>query len=82
MVCIMTGCEVSWEAFFPSGFPRIASVQLSLAQVAQYNGQVDFPSSAALDDLVSTGDATSDTSQQGHVFPYTLYPIANSSGIK
>ena len=43
MTCVMAGCDVTWTAFFPSGVPRLASVQLSLNQVAQYNGMVDFP---------------------------------------
>jgi hypothetical protein len=43
ITCIMTGCEISWTAFFPSGMPRIATVQLAFSQIAQHQGMVDFP---------------------------------------
>lgn len=43
ITAIMTSCEVEWVQFFPSGFPRIATVQLSFAQVAQFQGRVEFP---------------------------------------
>lgn len=41
--CILTQCEVTWEAFFPSGLPRKVSVQLTFAQIAQMGGSVQFP---------------------------------------
>lgn len=44
IVAIMTECSVEWTAFFPSGLPRIASVGLAFAQVAQFRGMVKFPS--------------------------------------
>ncbi len=44
IICVMTSCEVTWEKFFVSGAPRIASVSLSFAQVPQYKGQIAFPS--------------------------------------
>lgn len=50
VVCVQTSCEVTWEKFFPSGYPRMASVSLSFAQVPQYKGIVNFP--AATDDMV------------------------------
>jgi hypothetical protein len=37
---------VTWEKFFVSGAPRIASVSLSFAQVPQYQGQIAFPSAS------------------------------------
>lgn len=43
VTCVMTSCEVNWEKFFPSGNARIASVELSFAQVPQYQGVVTFP---------------------------------------
>lgn len=43
LTAVMTACEVEWVQFFPSGFPRIATVQLSFAQVAQFKGRVEFP---------------------------------------
>lgn len=47
IVCVMTQCDVQLEAFFPSGAPRVASVQLGFAQIPQYNGQVEFPGISA-----------------------------------
>ena len=44
--CLMNQCEITYEAFFPSGNPRLVSVQLSFAQIAQYGGQVNFPQTA------------------------------------
>jgi hypothetical protein len=41
---LMTQCEVSHEAFFPSGLPRITTVQLAFAQIGQLKGAVTFPS--------------------------------------
>jgi hypothetical protein len=40
---IMTQCEISYTALFPSGNPRIAEVQLVFAEVAQVGGRVRFP---------------------------------------
>ena len=44
ITCIMTQCDITIEALFPSGLIRVASVQLSFAQVAQLAGVVTFPS--------------------------------------
>jgi len=59
MACVMTQCEVSYDAFFPSGLPRLASVQLGFAQIAQAGGQVVFPSrtEGMLDYATFYGDA-------------------------
>lgn len=43
VTCVMTQCDVTYEGFFPSGLPRLASVALAFAQVAQLAGQVFFP---------------------------------------
>ena len=43
VVCVMTQCDVTYEAFFPSGLPRVASVSLAFAQVPQFGGFVQFP---------------------------------------
>lgn len=42
-IAIMTQCDVTWDSYFPSGWPRQATVQLSFAQVPQYQGVVTFP---------------------------------------
>ena len=43
IVCVMTQCEVTYEKFFSSGLPRIASVSLGFAQIPQLKGIVSFP---------------------------------------
>lgn len=59
VLCVMTQCDVTYEAFFPSGLPRIASVQLTFAQVAQRGGLISFPSvTPKLDNLVEKGNET------------------------
>jgi len=50
---IMTSCDVTYTALFPSGNPRIAEVSLSFAEVPQVGGRVKFPRvTDALDALV------------------------------
>jgi hypothetical protein len=46
LICIMNTCDITYDAFFPSGIPRLATVSLSFAQVPQYKGRVRFPQSA------------------------------------
>lgn len=53
VVCVMTQCEVEWTAFFPSGFPRIATVQLTFAQIAQMGQSVVFPSADGMQGAVT-----------------------------
>ena len=43
VVSILTQCDISIEAQFPSGLPRVATAQLSFSQVAQIGGTVQFP---------------------------------------
>jgi hypothetical protein len=53
IIAFMTLCDVTFEAFFPSGLPRIVAVNMAFAQSAQYQGQVHFPSATdALDGAV------------------------------
>lgn len=49
VLCIMTSCDITLEAFFPSGNIRIASVSLAFAEVPQRAGRVRFPSAAGMD---------------------------------
>lgn len=44
IIAIMTNCEVTYEAFFVSGHPRIVEVALEFAETVQHNGQVKFHS--------------------------------------
>jgi len=65
ITAVMIACEVEWLQFFPSGFPRIATVNLSFAQVAQYKGQIVFPApDSRSDSTVRIGS--------GEIFPYQL----------
>lgn len=41
--CIMTQCDVTYVALFPSGNPRIAEVSLAFSEVPQRAGRVHFP---------------------------------------
>lgn len=74
LFAIMTQCDVTWEAFFPSGFPRLASVQLAFAQVAQYGGQVSFPeANGLLDGVVQSGiDGDALAAGSSSFFPYPI----------
>lgn len=71
MSCIMTQCDVTYEAFFPNGLPRIASVSLSFLQIAQAakGGSVIFPERGpegnAMDKLAKGGSGT----------PFYGYPL-------
>jgi len=42
VVCVMTQCDVTYEAWFPNGVPRLVEVQLEFAEVVQYGGRVRF----------------------------------------
>ena len=67
IAAIMTQCDITYEAFFPSGLPRIATVQLAFAQVAQFGGYVSFPrTSGYLDNIVSKG------SSRVNIYPYNM----------
>jgi hypothetical protein len=42
LVCVMTQCDVTYEAWFPTGFPRIIEVALEFAEVIQEGARVAF----------------------------------------
>ena len=42
ITCVMTTCDVTYEAWFPSGFPRIIEVNLEFAEVVQESLAVAF----------------------------------------
>jgi hypothetical protein len=44
LVTVMTGCEVTYEAWFPNGSPRIVEVALEFAEVVQEGNSVKFHS--------------------------------------
>lgn len=43
LICVMTQCDIEYKAFFPSGTPRLATVQLAFSQIPQRSGVVRFP---------------------------------------
>jgi hypothetical protein len=53
--CLMTQCDVTYEALFPSGLPRAASIQLAFGQIGQLKGAVTFPSRTKFYDDVRQG---------------------------
>jgi len=42
VLCVMAQCDVTYEEFFPSGFPRIAEVQLEFRETVQRGSRVQF----------------------------------------
>lgn len=55
VLCHMTQCDVTYEALFPSGLPRAATVQVAFAQIAQFRGAVQFPQRSSFYDDVRKG---------------------------
>jgi hypothetical protein len=51
--CIMTQCDITVDALFPSGNIRQASVNLTFSEVPQNGGVVRFPSASPLDELAA-----------------------------
>lgn len=60
MYCYMTQCDVSIDALFPSGLPRIVTVQLAFAQTGQIAGAVTFPSRTQRYDALRAGGLFAD----------------------
>jgi len=58
ILCVMTQCDVTYEAFFPSGLPRIATVAVAFAQLAQMpgTGPIVFPSSVGMKTMLVKGE--------------------------
>ena len=42
VMCVMTSCDITYEAWFPGGTPRIVEVSLEFAEVVQGMGKVAF----------------------------------------
>lgn len=62
ITCVMTTCDLVYEAFFPSGLPRVMTASLAFAQIPQVASSVIFPSREEMD-----GDDDVD-----RAFKYTL----------
>jgi len=56
LVTVMTGCEVTYEAWFPNGKPRIVEVALEFAEVVQQGSSVRFHSRG---DMLGASEVTS-----------------------
>lgn len=69
IVCILKQCEIEYQAFFPSGMPRIVSVSLSFAQIPQYGGKVTFPQAYGGDLLQGANFGGG-----GEFYPYPVQP--------
>lgn len=42
IIAVMTTCDVTYEAWFPNGVPRVVEVSLEFAEVVQHGGRVRF----------------------------------------
>lgn len=80
--CLMTQCNVTFEKFFPSGFPRLVSVDLSFAQVPQLGNRVVFPNSPLAHTQTALASGLANVLQgnpipgsiEDNFLPYTLQP--------
>ncbi len=43
ILCFMSQCNITYQAFFANGLPRIAMVALAFIEVAQAGGRISFP---------------------------------------
>lgn len=72
-IAIMTQCDITFEAFFPTGLPRIASVQVQFAQTAQLAGSVNFPRmGAGLSRVIKEGKNVDQGVIKSKFFPYNM----------
>jgi len=69
IVCVMTQCDFTIQAMFPSGLPRLVTADLQFAQVPQVGGEVQFPSAPQSPLLGSSG-----------TLPYPLEPRKGKGG--
>lgn len=68
---IMTQCDITYDAFFPSGLPRIATVALAFAEIAQFGGFVEFPQRGDYMDSAVSGEAIGG---EKFTFGYKVHP--------
>jgi hypothetical protein len=67
VLCVMTSCDITWEKFFPSGNPRLASVSLAFSQIPQFNQVVSFPGrTKAMREVAENGKVVAGTSFFGY----------------
>ena len=64
MYVLMSQCEVTHKALFPSGLPRLTEVDLTFVQIAQYGGTIRFPGVGPVHRTLLTA--------QRPFYPYTL----------
>lgn len=61
--CVLESMDVTYEAFFPSGLPRLVQVQLSFQRIPQIGGSVTFPGRTAV------------SREAAHGAPFLGYPL-------
>lgn len=69
IICYLTSAPIEYQAFFPSGLPRIASTQLTFTEIPQYGGQINFPQGA--EDSILSGIAFGGGNE---LYPYPVRP--------
>lgn len=74
MPCLMQTCDVTYEQFFPSGTPRIATVSLAFVEIAQVGGSVIFPQAP---EIFSATDSVS----ADELYTYEPRHRENTSGL-
>lgn len=71
--CHMSRCDVVINACFPSGLPRLATVDLGFREIAQYGGQVRYPSrTSEMDELVTRGGGSAPGVANRRFFGYKV----------
>jgi len=83
IVCVMTTCDVTYEAWFPSGRPRIVEISLEFAETVQSEGKVAFHNRA---DMTLAGEvvnplAVSGDSEDGGILEDIGGAIAGPLGL-
>jgi len=78
IICILQTADITYQAMFPSGLPRIANVDVVFAQIPQVGGQVIFPQAyesygARLLDGASFGGGS-------EFYPYPIRPRKGKGG--
>lgn len=83
ITCVMTTCDVTYEAFFPNGRPRIVEVSLAFSETVQKGGRVTFHNRA---DMKLAGDvvkalAVKGDSESGDIFEDISGAISGAVGL-
>jgi hypothetical protein len=76
VIAVMTQCDITYQALFKTGMPRIVEVSLAFSQVPQLGGTVVFPQALQNAEMVGTeyGMRFSGAGSTPHFLPYKLTP--------